>query len=152
MQAGTISRPNRHAAHRPDPAETGENVLFIDKKHLLYRRMERWVRLQQFVYGLPGEFSYSVHSTEEGGVATCRTLVNVGWMSWYGVGRAPDPQQALALALLETSDAITASAHKVFFYSVAKWLKRGWRRIRGAGNSAGPAPQTEGNESRLLAS
>lgn len=133
------------------PAEAQDNVLFLDKKHLLYRRMERWVRLQQFVYGLPDDFSYSVHATEKGGVFTCRTLVRAGWMSWYGVGKATDRQQALSLALLQASEAISANAYKVFFYSLSKWLGARWRFTRARAGSVPPKLMKATRENKLLA-
>ncbi|MGE3262417.1 MAG: hypothetical protein AB7K68_11610 [Bacteriovoracia bacterium] len=133
------------------PAQAQDNVLFLDKKHLLYRRMERWVRLQQFVYGLPDDFSYSVHATENSGVVTCRTLVRVGWMSWYGVGKAADRQQALSVALLETSEAISANAYKVFFYSLSKWLGARWRFTKLPARSNLPKLMKNARENELLA-
>jgi hypothetical protein len=107
-----------------------ENVFFLDKKNLLYHRMERWVHLQQFVYGLGDDFSYSVYASENGGICTCRTLVRIGDMSWFGEGSAADRQQALAQALIATSEAISANSYRVFCFSVSKWLTDFWPGLR----------------------
>ncbi|MGZ3694038.1 MAG: hypothetical protein ACXWQO_07545 [Bdellovibrionota bacterium] len=107
-----------------------KNVVYLDEKQMLFRRMERWVRLQQFVYGLSDDFCYSVFASKDSGISTCRTLVRVGEMSWYGEGRAADQEQALSLALVATSEAISASSYKVFMYSLTKWLRSFWGLFR----------------------
>jgi hypothetical protein len=54
MQTGRViqlDRSRREAQARPETYGCSDN------RQLLCRRMERWLRLQQFVYGLPDDYS-----------------------------------------------------------------------------------------------
>ncbi len=95
---------------------------FSEKRHLTHKRMERWIRLQQFVYGLPDDFSYAGCTTEKNGYFESRALVNVGWMSWFGKGKGSDRQHSLAVALLDSTEAISANGTKVFFHGINRWF------------------------------
>ncbi len=106
-----------------------------EKRNLVHRRMERWIRLQQFVYGLPDDYSYAVCIRECGeGVCESRTLVKVGWMTWFGQGKGTDRQHSLALALLETSEALSSNGTRVFFHGLKSWF-RGLFEIRSVGKT-----------------
>ncbi len=126
-------------AGRPEPQE---------KQHLTHKRMERWIRLQQFVYGLPDDYVYAVCTTENGGRAESHALVTIGWMTWFGRGRGTDRQHSLALALLDTSEALSANSTKVFLHGLSRWLTRGFQALRpiptergsGQEKEAGPQP------------
>lgn len=128
MQTGKVIQIRSLATK---PAEVKREIHeFLDKKHVLYRRMERWLRLQQFVYGLPADdYAYAIHASDRAGLSTCRSLVRVGWFTWYGVGHAMDRHQALASALLETSEAVSANPYRVFLFSATRWAQRVWRRV-----------------------
>lgn len=95
-----------------------------EKRNLIHRRMERWIRLQEFVYGLPDDYSYAVCIREVGsGVCESRALVKVGWMSWFGQGKGSDRQHSLAVALLETSEALSSNSTTVFFHGIRRWFR-----------------------------
>jgi hypothetical protein len=126
MYAITAVRHNELPADNNNDSQA--RALFHDKRHLLHKRMERWIRLQQFVYGLPDDYSYAIRATDHNGESECRALIRVGWMSWYASARGSDRQHALALSLLETSEAICRSPYKVFMHL----LRRSFRRARQA--------------------
>ena len=90
------------------------------ERHLTHRRLERWIRLQQFVYGLPDDYSYAVFLSQGNGSSKGCALVSVGWMSWFGQGKGADPQHALAVALLESSEALSANARASFFHRMRR--------------------------------
>lgn len=97
-----------------------------DRLHLTHKRLDRWIRLQQFVYGLPDDYSYAVVTSSPGYGRKCEShaLVKVGWMSWYGYGRANERQHSLAVALLETSEALSANSSTVYLHQAGRWLKQ----------------------------
>lgn len=105
------------------------NALPQERKHFTHKRLERWIRLQQFVYGLPDDYAYAVHMTEKDGQAESRALVTVGWMTWFGHGKGSDRQHSLALALLEASEALSSNGTRVFFHGLSRWI---WSRLRPA--------------------
>ncbi|MGZ3650298.1 MAG: hypothetical protein ACXVB9_17895 [Bdellovibrionota bacterium] len=106
--------------------------------------MERWIRLQQFVYGLPDDYSYAVCTTErsDGRAESC-ALVTVGWMTWFGRGKGSDRQHSLALALLETSEALSSNSTRVFWQSVKLWFRRQLRLIKALPARAEPEEDIE---------
>jgi hypothetical protein len=112
---------------------------FPEKRHQTHKRLERWIRLQQFVYGLPDDYSYAVCTTEREGKFESRALVSVGWMTWFGHGMGPDRQHSLSVALLEASEAFSANGTKVFFHGVGRlvmdWLEA-IRMVQGKANEA----------------
>lgn len=126
MQTGKVIQLERARREAPRPETFGCS----DSRQLLCRRMERWLRLQQFVYGLPDDFSYSVRTREGNGQVDCHTLVKSGWMTWYGHGRAVDSQQALALALQETGAALSANFYRLMFHSFLARARSLWARVR----------------------
>jgi hypothetical protein len=97
-----------------------------DKRHFTHKRLERWIRLQQFVYGLPDDYAYAVCTTERAGGAESRALVTVGWLTWFGHGKGTSRQHALALALLDASEALTSNSTRVFWHGLSRWV---WRRL-----------------------
>ena len=104
------------------PERDGATVAPIERKHFTHKRLERWIRLQQFVYGLSDDYSYAVCTSEKDGVAESRALVTVGWMTWFGHGKGADRQHALALALLEASEALSSNGTRVFFHGISRWI------------------------------
>ena len=129
-----------------------------ENRHLTHRRMERWIRLQQFVYGLPSDYSYAVcvrqaqTEDEKDGRHESRALVKVGWMSWYGFGRGADPQHSLAVALLETSEALSANGTSVFLHRVKRWIVAGLGMLRLKAAKETKAGPREEEQTDLLAS
>ncbi|HEY8280530.1 MAG TPA: hypothetical protein VIH99_12950 [Bdellovibrionota bacterium] len=95
---------------------------FHERRHLTHKRMERWIRLQQFVYGLPEEYAYAVRISTRNGRTESSALVTVGWMSWFGRGLGSDRQHSLGLALLNASEALSANGTRLFLHNVARWL------------------------------
>jgi hypothetical protein len=72
-----------------------------------------------------------VRTRENNGVVDCFTLVKSGWMTWYGRGRAVDGQQALALALQETGEALSASVYRIMLHALVARVRKFWSRLRG---------------------
>lgn len=120
-----------------------------DRRHFVHKQMERWIRLQQFVFGLPEDYSYAVCVRENfSGQQESSALVRVGSMSWFGHGAGADRQHALAVTLLNTVEAITANSTSVFFHKFTKVLglnKRDSRRKRDSKNGTREAA-TDGRE------
>lgn len=116
-----------------------------ERRHFIHKRLERWIRLQQFVYGLPEEYAYAVRSSREGDRTVSRALVNVGWMTWFGVGRGTDRQHALALALLGANDAWSANGTRVFFHELSRWFGRRFlpKSLRAPGPSEADWPRQD---------
>ena len=112
-----------HELIQPGPAPEP-----TERRHYAHRRVERWVRLQQFVYGLPDDYAYAVCLRERDGRSESATLVSVGWLTWFGRARGADRQHALALALLEMREAYTSSGGRIFWQTVKSWFLR---RLRG---------------------
>lgn len=106
---------------------TAMPAIGIERRHFTHKRLERWIRLQQFVYGLPDDYSYAVCTSERNGQAESRALVTVGWMTWFGQGRGADRQHSLALALLEASEALSSNGTRVFLHGFTRWV---WSRLR----------------------
>lgn len=103
----------------------------LERKHFVHRRVERWIRLQQFVFGLPeDDFSYAIRITDVDGRAESNALITVGWMTWFGRGRGSDRQSSLALALLETTEAYSSNGSRLLWQAVKCWFRR---RVRGVG-------------------
>lgn len=99
-----------------------------DKRNFVHKRMDRWIRLQQFVFGLPEDYSYAICATENlDGTHEARTLIRVGWMSWYGQGVGADRQHALAVALLNTTEALSTNSTNVFWYRVNRIISSSFR-------------------------
>ncbi|RZA07462.1 MAG: hypothetical protein EOP11_07615 [Proteobacteria bacterium] len=116
--------PQSKESSSADSAPQGE------RRHFTHKRMERWIRLQQFVFGLPDDYSYAICTTQKaGGEFRSRTLVKVGWMSWYGDGIGGDRQHSLSVSLLDAAEALSANSSTVFWHSVSKWVKKGFRRV-----------------------
>jgi hypothetical protein len=130
---------------QPEGARQGSaSAETVERRHFTHKRLERWIRLQQFVYGLPDDYSYAVCTTERDGRAESRALVTVGWMTWFGHGKGADRQHALALALLEASEALSSNSTRVFFHGLSRWFLR---RLRPA--KPVPARSTEAEPERL---
>lgn len=130
-----------------------QKASFCDKRNLTHKRLERWIRLQQFVYGLPDDYSYAIRTSEVNGKSVSRTLVRVGWMTWYGEGRGADRQHSLAISLLDTTEAISGNSTRVFFHNIKKWAFRNARRFLGTRELAPRASMSEAsatNESNEL--
>ena len=124
------------------------------RRHFTHKRMERWIRLQQFVYGLPEDYAYAVCSTMPSarGPAEARALVTVGWMTWFGSGKGSDPQHALALALLNADGALSTNGPRAFLHRLRAWLFRRlrffpWRR--GEAKRSAPVAAVTAREERL---
>lgn len=130
MHATQVVRFNSESesAEGMDAGREGASIhaLFHDKRHLLHKRMERWIRLQQFVYGLPEDYSYAIRVTDDLSGAHCTTFVRMGWMTWFGRARGTDRQHALALSLMETSEAICNSPQKMFLHIFRRSLRFAW--------------------------
>jgi hypothetical protein len=103
----------------------------VERRHYAHKRVERWIRLQQFVYGLPDDYAYAVCLRERNGRSESAALVSVGWLTWFGRAKGADRQHALALTLLEMSEAITSSSGRIFWQTIKTWLRR---RLLGARN------------------
>ncbi|RYZ99555.1 MAG: hypothetical protein EOP11_19310 [Proteobacteria bacterium] len=140
-----------------DETAIAESAPQAERRHFTHKRMERWIRLQQFVFGLPDDYSYAICTSAKGdGQFQSRTLVKIGWMSWYGDGVGGDRQHSLSVSLLDAAEALSANSSTVFWHSVSKWMKRGLRRIsRGreletAGEIQKPSPAGLSNEEKQL--
>jgi hypothetical protein len=98
-------------------------VPLADRRNFVHKRMERWVRLQQFVYGLPDDYSYAVCvSKSQDGRFHSLSLVKVGWMCWFGTGSGADKQHSLSISLLNTTEALSANTTSVFFHKLNRIL------------------------------
>lgn len=95
-------------------------VPLADRRNQTHKRMDRWIRLQQFVYGLPDEYSYAICVKESGGSFESHSLVKVGWMNWFGRGTGVDRQHSLAVALLGTTEALSANSTATLVHKVYK--------------------------------
>jgi len=134
-----------------DEYRVGDDAPSFERRHFTHKRMERWIRLQQFVFGLPDDYSYAIcTTTEKNGKFRSRSLVKVGWMSWYGDGRGSDRQQSLAVSLLDTVEAISANSSTVFWHSVSKWMNQSFRRLRRRAPAPGVANAAETAEEKQL--
>lgn len=111
------------AAQLKNGTETVVRAPLADKKHLTHKRMERWIRLQQFVYGLPADYSYAVCVKETPSGHECRTFVKVGWMAWFGRGEGSDRQHSIAVALLNTAEAVSLNSSAVFLHRMKSVLR-----------------------------
>ena len=119
------------ALQRNDEFLVAEDAPIFEKRHFTHKRMERWIRLQQFVFGLPDDYTYAICTTAgKDGKFRSRTLVKVGWMSWYGDGRGSDRQHSLAVSLLDTVEALSANSSTVFWHTLGKWVSQGFGRLR----------------------
>jgi len=126
-----------------EPMDFHKRQPLADKRNAIHKRMERWIRLQQFVFGLPDDYSYAVCLTENhAGTQQSFGLVKVGYMNWFGTGAGADRQHALAVALLNTVEAISSNSTSVFFHRVGKIF--GWKTKR----VARPMAPVEGGEIR----
>lgn len=123
-----------------------------EKRNLVHKRLDRWIRLQQFVYGLPDDYSYAlVVSHPSGGArARSRSLVRVGWMSWFGEGSAVDRHQALAVSLLNASEALSSSASAVYLHQAFRLVKQ-VRNFLGARRDQSSPSRSGDGDSALLA-
>ncbi len=124
---------------------------YLDKRHLMHKRMERWMRLQQFVYGLPDDYAYAIHSKDVGGRCVTKVLVQVGWMSWFGEGKGVDRQHSLAISLLDTTEALSSNSSTVMVHSVMKWFSRFLRRFSGQRHSRPSLASREEESQNLMA-
>jgi hypothetical protein len=93
-----------------------------DRRHFVHKRLDRWIRLQQFVYGLPDDYSYAACIAGRD-VASSQVLVNVGWMCWFGQGKGAHRQHALAVSLLHSEEAASASPSAVFFHRLQRIVR-----------------------------
>jgi hypothetical protein len=126
-------------------------VPLADRRNQTHKRMDRWIRLQQFVYGLPEDYSYAICVKENSGSFESHSLVRVGWMNWYGRGFGVDRQHSLAVALLETTEALSANSTAALMHKVQK-IGRLFRFGRKSKSSARPSVQGEQLAGELLAS
>jgi hypothetical protein len=125
-------------AEQPESNQEATNLMERhERRHFAHKRLERWIRLQQFVYGLPDDYAYAVCITEKNAQVESRALVSVGWMTWFGYGKGSDRQHSLALALLEASDALSSNTTRVFFHFLNRLV---FRRLR---LPQGKTPPTE---------
>jgi hypothetical protein len=108
----------------PEQAERERRVPLADKKHQNHKRMERWIRLQQFVYGLSDDYSYAICVKESAGFYESHALVRVGWMNWFGRGAAGERQHSLASALLAASEAISSNPSAIVLHKIQCHLNR----------------------------
>lgn len=95
-------------------------IPLADRRNQTHKRMDRWIRLQQFVYGLPDEYSYAICVRESDGAFESHSLVKVGWMSWFGRGAGADRQHSLAVALLDTTEALSANSTAALMHRVVR--------------------------------
>jgi hypothetical protein len=110
------------------PEETEKTrVPLADRRNQTHKRMDRWIRLQQFVYGLPDDYSYAICMKEGGDSFEAHSLVRVGWMSWYGRGQGADRQHGLAVALLGTSEALSANSTATLMHKLGRLFRFGRR-------------------------
>jgi hypothetical protein len=110
-----------------EPGSLERKQPLADRPNTIHKRMERWIRLQQFVFGLPDDYAYAVClSGGPGGRQKSFSLVRVGYMSWFGTGAGADRQHSLAVALLNTEEAISANSTSVFLHRMGKIF--GWRK------------------------
>jgi hypothetical protein len=131
MHRMTALRSSAHLDQRNDEFRVAEDAPTFEKRHFTHKRMERWIRLQQFVFGLPDDYAYAICTTaQKNGKFHTRTLVKVGWMSWYGDGRGADRQHSLAVSLLDTQEALSANSSTVFWHTLSKWVSQGFGRRR----------------------
>jgi hypothetical protein len=100
-------------------------VPLADRRNQTHKRMDRWIRLQQFVYGLPEDYSYAICVRENGGSFESHSLVRVGWMSWYGRGIGADRQHSLAVALLGTTEALSANSTAALVHRIGRLFRFG---------------------------
>jgi hypothetical protein len=98
-------------------------VPLADRRNQTHKRMDRWIRLQQFVYGLPDDYSYAICMKESKNVFETHSLVRVGWMNWYGRGLGADRQHGLAVALLGTSEALSANSTATLMHKIARLFR-----------------------------
>lgn len=131
-------------------AKPAKRSALADGRNPVHKRLDRWIRLQQFVFGLPEDYSYAVRiGNFAEGRAESRVVVSVGWMTWFGQGRGSDRQHAIAVALLHTMEALSANGTAVFFHRLSKFFGF-WRgkaaRLPESSPSAGA-----GMEERLMA-
>jgi hypothetical protein len=110
-------------------AEEAEKIRvpLADRRSQTHKRMDRWIRLQQFVYGLPDDYSYAICLKENGSSFESHTLVRVGWMNWYGSGAGVDRQHSLAVALLGTTEALSANPTATLMHTVVNRFSRLFR-------------------------
>jgi hypothetical protein len=137
-----------------EPAtEECREATLLERRHFTHKRMDRWIRLQQFVFGLPDDYSYAICTTAQpDGSFRSRSMVKVGWMTWYGDGRGNDRQHALAVALLGSAEALSSNSTLVFWHSVAKRMRSAFRRLRRKELPAKAAPgHRDANDVELLA-
>ncbi len=114
MQKKMAMRPRESSIEWDNaPLENGRTV---------HKRMERWLRLQQFVYGLSADYSYAVRMTNQSGGNESHVLVKLGWINWYGKGCGANALQALGVALLETVEAVSANSTAVFLHNLLKFV------------------------------
>lgn len=130
--------------------ESMEAPLF-ERRHFTHKRMERWIRLQQFVFGLPDDYSYAICTTATpDGKFRSRTLVKVGWMTWFGDGRGTDRQHSLAVSLLDTTEALSSNSSAVFWHTLSKWVSQGLGRIRRGKRKPAPVLAHDSREEKEL--
>lgn len=125
-------------------------VPLADRRNQTHKRMDRWIRLQQFVYGLPDDYSYAICVKESAGSFESYSLVKVGWMNWFGRGFGSDRQHSLAVALLSTTEALSANSTATLLHKVQK-IGRLFRFIRKNRSAARPLAQDGSLSGELLA-
>ena len=141
----------RMTAVRNDDFQASEVTPVFERRHFTHKRMERWIRLQQFVFGLPDDYSYAICTTaKKDGRFRSRSLVRVGWMTWFGDGHGADRQHSLAVSLLDTAEARSSNSSAVFWHSIRKWVMQGFGRRHRRGEVALTAPAVNSVEERQL--
>lgn len=123
----------------------------FERRHVTHKRMERWIRLQQFVYGLPEDYAYAICLREHGGRVHGHVLIRVGWLTWFGFGKGADRQHALALALLDTQEAWTSNGSRLVLFKVRAWCLRTLAFLRLAGAVPSSAEKEGGDGQDRLA-
>lgn len=113
-------------ATRPEEMEK-IRVPLADRRNQTHKRMDRWIRLQQFVYGLPDDYSYAICVREDNGLFESHSLVRVGWMNWFGRGAGADRQHSLAVALLGTTEALSANPTAAIVHKIGRIFRFGRR-------------------------
>ena len=91
---------------------------------ILRARVERWIRLQQFLHELDSDYSYAMRFFERDQRWDSCTLISSGGLTWFGRARAKDRQKGLASALMEAGEALSSNCLNVFFFKLKNRLLR----------------------------
>lgn len=135
------------------PEATEKRVPLADKRNPVHKRLDRWVRLQQFVYGLPDDdYAYAVCITRDrAGNYESKSLVRVGWMNWFGLGHGVDRHHALAVSLLETTEAVSTNSSAVLLHKLSRFFGFAFRYVIKKKNDVRLVKMEKGAQQELLA-